>query len=193
MAFKININQINFTCEPLLMEGFSGTETVGYMCDTNKLTERFYNDNVSEYDNIPEYDNEKIYKVGNLVMKDGVVYKMIDGIGAAGYPPPRPTNWEPYTATKSQGQMREYDNERIYKVGDIVMKDGVVYKMIDGIGAAGYAPPRPTNWEVQTQSSSSSSESDKDKIYKLGDAVMKVYKMMEGISAAGYPSPKSTN
>jgi hypothetical protein len=29
-----------------------------------------------------------------MVRKDGVVYRMIDGIGAAGYPPPRPTNWQ---------------------------------------------------------------------------------------------------
>jgi hypothetical protein len=41
------------------------------------------------------YDNGKVYKVGDVVTKDGQSYVMIDGIGAAGYPPPRPTNWKP--------------------------------------------------------------------------------------------------
>jgi hypothetical protein len=41
----------------------------------------------------PLYDNNKVYKLGDMVTKDGKTYRMIDGIGAAGYPPPRPTNW----------------------------------------------------------------------------------------------------
>jgi hypothetical protein len=40
------------------------------------------------------YNNNKIYYLGDIVTKDGIIYKMIDGIGAAGYPPPRPTNWQ---------------------------------------------------------------------------------------------------
>ena len=47
----------------------------------------------------PAYDNNKIYSLGDLVTgSDGIVYKMIDGIGAPGYPPPRPTNWQPIVA-----------------------------------------------------------------------------------------------
>ena len=43
----------------------------------------------------PPYDNGKIYNVGDIVLLDGILYIMIDGIGAPGYPPPRPTNWKP--------------------------------------------------------------------------------------------------
>jgi hypothetical protein len=62
---------------------------------------------------------------------------MIDGIGEAGYPPPRPNNWRP---------VEVYNNNKIYNLNDIVTKDGQTYKMIDGIGDSGYPPPRPTNW-----------------------------------------------
>jgi len=71
---------------------------------------------------------------------------MIDGIGAPGYPPPRPTNWQPQS---SEPSVPEYDNGKVYRVGDMVRKDGVVYRMIDCICAAGYPPPRPTNWQRQ--------------------------------------------
>jgi hypothetical protein len=43
-----------------------------------------------------------------------------------------------------------YDNNKIYRLGDIVTKDRQTYKMIDEIGAAGYPPPRPTNWQLMT-------------------------------------------
>lgn len=45
-----------------------------------------------------QYDNGKVYRVGDVVTKDGIIYIMNDGIGAAGYPPPRPTNWTPVSA-----------------------------------------------------------------------------------------------
>ena len=46
-----------------------------------------------------------------------------------------------------------YNNTIIYKLGDIITgPDGIVYRMIDGIGAAGFPPPRPTNWAVVTNS-----------------------------------------
>ena len=50
---------------------------------------------IPEYDNnIPQYDNNKVYQLGNKVIRNGITYIMIDGIGAPGYPPPRPTNWK---------------------------------------------------------------------------------------------------
>jgi len=107
---------------------------------------------------IPEYDNGKIYKVNDFVQKNGIVYKMIDGIGAAGYPPPRPTNWQaqgpaqPASSQTQQPVIPEYDNGKVYKLNDVVKKDGIVYRMIDGIGAAGYPPPRPTNWRAEPAS-----------------------------------------
>jgi hypothetical protein len=93
---------------------------------------------------VPEYDNGKIYKVNDFVKKDGIVYKMIDGIGAPGYPPPRPNNWR-----QQYVNVPDYDNGKVYKLNDVVKKDGIVYRMIDGIGAAGYPPPRPNNWRAE--------------------------------------------
>jgi hypothetical protein len=154
---------------------------------------------------VPEYDNGKIYKVNDMVKKDGIVYKMIDGIGAPGYPPPRPTNWQaqgPAQPATSQAQpassqaqlvIPEYDNRKIYKVNDFVKKGGIVYKMIDGIGAPGYPPPRPTNWQ---QKSLNVADYDNGKVYKLNDVVKKdgiVYRMIDGIGAAGYPPPRPNN
>ena len=91
------------------------------------------------------YDNGKVYSVGDVVIQDRVVYIMKDRIGAAGYAPPRPTNWAPLPSANLCSPV-EYDNGTVYKVGDLVSKNEVIYVMIDGIGAAGYAPPRPTNW-----------------------------------------------
>jgi hypothetical protein len=142
MSFNLKLNQVNFNCAPLLTEGFNGTETLGYMCKSNRTIEGFYQ-------SAPEYDNGKVYQLGDMVTKDGVVYKMIDGIGAPGYPPPRPTNWQPQNNVVSNVSAPEYDNGKVYQLGDMVTKDGVVYKMTDGIGAAGYPPPRPTNWTPQ--------------------------------------------
>jgi hypothetical protein len=42
----------------------------------------------------PPYDNNKVYALGDIVEKDGKTYQMIDGIGTAGYPPPRDTKWK---------------------------------------------------------------------------------------------------
>jgi hypothetical protein len=92
-----------------------------------------------------QYDNGKVYKVGDVVTKDGIIYIMNDGIGAAGYPPPRPTNWRPLPSAGLCSPL-PYDNGKVYKVGDVVTNGGIKYVMIDGIGAAGYPPPRPTNW-----------------------------------------------
>jgi hypothetical protein len=211
MSINVKLNKTNFSCAPLLVEGFSGNETIGYMCKAKKTREGFEND-------APEYDNGKVYQLGDMVKKDGVVYKMIDGIGAAGYPPPRPTNWQPQGSASS---VPDYDNGKVYQLGDMVKKDGVVYKMIDGIGAAGYPPPRPTNWQPQSSGSTVSKkkaavsvarsvapvkasapsapsvpEYDNGKVYQLGDMVKKdgvVYKMIDGIGAAGYPPPRPTN
>lgn len=54
----------------------------------------------------PPYDNGKVYKVGDIVLLDGQLYIMIDGIGAAGYPPPRPTNWKPISPNDVQRDVK---------------------------------------------------------------------------------------
>ena len=43
-------------------------------------------------------------------------------------------------------QVSLYKNDQVYNLGDIVMKDGQNYVMVDVIGQAGHAPPKPTNW-----------------------------------------------
>jgi hypothetical protein len=145
----------------------------------------------------PPYDNNKVYKLGDMVTKDGQTYKMIDGIGAAGYPPPRPTNWQPVgSSAPSAPSAPPYDNNKVYQLGDMVSKDGQTYKMIDGIGAAGYPPPRPTNWQPVGSSAPMAPLYDNNKVYKLGDMVTKdgkTYRMIDGIGAAGYPPPRPTN
>ena len=100
------------------------------------------------FETISAYDNGKVYRVGDKVTKDGQTYVMIDGIGAPGYPPPRPTNWSLVPTQASTATAPAYDNGKVYRVGDKVTKDGQTYVMIDGIGAPGYPPPRPTNWSL---------------------------------------------
>ena len=92
-----------------------------------------------------QYDNGKIYKVGDVVTKDGVVYIMHVGIGTAGKPPPMPTNWRSLPSANLCSPL-PYDNGKIYTAGDVITSVGVTYVMIDGIGLAGYPPPRPNNW-----------------------------------------------
>ena len=91
-------------------------------------------------------------------MKDGNVYRMTDGIGAAGYAPPRPANWlmdpclqaqRPSLAMYDLAVVPVYDNTKVYNVHDLVKKDGIVYKMIERVGVAGYPPPLNANWQVQ--------------------------------------------
>ena len=111
---------------------------------------------------IVAYSDTKVYAKGDVVRgPDGKVYKMVDGVGVAGYPPPRPGNWElvpnapiilPSTTTMGAAalaQVPAYSPTKVYVKGDVVRgPDGKVYKMVDGVGVAGYPPPRPGNWEV---------------------------------------------
>ena len=53
------------------------------------------------------YDNGRTYMVGDIISKDGKVYKMISGIGAAGYPPPLDHHWEEVRRSSSQGGARK--------------------------------------------------------------------------------------
>jgi hypothetical protein len=151
------------------------------------------------------YSDSTVYSVGDVVTKDGVMYAMVDGVGAPGYPPPRPTNWRAITSPpKFSGQT--YDSSVVYNVGDIVTgTDGVMYAMIDGIGAPGYPPPRPTNWRsipslpkhMFNSSKTAVSPYNPSTIYKVGDVVTGpdgiMYAMIDGIGAPGYPPPRPTN
>ena len=168
------------------------------------------------------YDNGKIYSVGDVVTKDGVKYILSNriGIGEAGFPPPKPGNWSPMTeesnrqicsgvtpsaagstaaAAPSDGSPFPYDDRKIYKVGDIVVKDNIIYIMNEGIGASGHAPPRDPNWKVlPSVNVCSPVPYDNGKIYKVGDAVTKdgvkyILSNRIGIGEAGFPPPKPGN
>ena len=106
MSFNLELNKVNFTCAPLLTESFNGTETIGYFCKSNRTIEGFY-------ESASQYDNGKVYQLGDMVTKDGVVYKMIDGIGAAGYPPPRPTNWQPQNFEATLYEHCNYEGQSV--------------------------------------------------------------------------------
>lgn len=109
---------------------------------------------------VPAYSDKIIYKAGDIVRKDGVPYKMIDGIGAPGYPPPRQGNWleisaqeaaqiaavnaaaaaEAATALATDSK-RLYDNNKIYDINDVVlMPNGIYHKLREGQGRAGLSP-----------------------------------------------------
>ena len=97
---------------------------------------------------INAYDNGKVYSVGSIVKLNGSVYKMVEGIGAAGYSPERPGD-------KAWSKINKYDNSVVYTVGNVVDVNGAIYKMVEGIGASGYSPERPGDkaWErVKTTS-----------------------------------------
>jgi len=75
------------------------TEIIDENLQGNFITEETFGDlDIPADDLIPQapaYDNNKIYSLGDIITgSDGLTYKMIDGIGAPGYPPPRPTNWQ---------------------------------------------------------------------------------------------------
>jgi len=97
---------------------------------------------------ISAYDNGKIYSVGSIVKLNGNIYKMVEGIGAAGYSPERPGD-------KSWSKINKYDNSVVYTVGNVVDVNGAIYKMVEAIGASGYSPERPgdKSWQrVKTTS-----------------------------------------
>jgi len=112
----------------------------------------------------PAYTDKIVYKQDDIVMKDGQVFKMIEGVGAPGYAPPIDGNkfWRrltPEEATKiiadkaaaaaaaaalvASDSKRLYDNSKIYDLNDVVLKpDGIYYKRLDeGLGSAGMSPP----------------------------------------------------
>ena len=95
---------------------------------------------------VPPYDNGKVYAVDDSVMYiDNNIYTMIDSIGSAGYPPPRPTNWK----LIGKKVVVPYNNRKVYTIGDRVMyNDNNIYMMFEALGDAGYPPPRPSNWKL---------------------------------------------
>jgi chitodextrinase len=87
------------------------------------------------------YDDKKIYRLGDQVyFTDRNVYIMVESAGVAGYPPLRPGDqlWK-----KVVGMIQPYDNTVVYQIGNLVkFTDNNIYLMVNGTGAAGYAPLR---------------------------------------------------
>ena len=133
----MSLKKANFSCAPMYNQT-QNNKVMGYLCSSSKNIETF----ADEEPATPElFDVSKVYKKGDVVIRDNKAYVMIDGIGEAGavWGPPRENNWA----------LLNYDDKKIYKKGEVVNgSDGKIYKMIDAIGEAGegYAPPRENNW-----------------------------------------------
>jgi hypothetical protein len=120
---------------------------------------------VDSFTNItaPAYTDKIIYKEDDIVVKDGYIFKMTEGIGAPGYPPPIDGNkfWRkltPEEATKiiadkaaaaaaaaaavASDSKRLYSNTKIYElVNDVViMPNGVYYKLRESPGRPDVSP-----------------------------------------------------
>ena len=67
----------------------------------------------------------------------------VPGSGAkAAACPPAPACPPAAKAQEAAKEIREYDNSKVYTVGDFVTFKGGVYKMEESAGAAGYSPAR---------------------------------------------------
>ena len=80
-------------------------------------------------------------------------------------------------AAELNAPVKLYDNRTIYTDGAIVNENGSLYKMIDPIGADGYAPSRPGD-----RTWSKIKKYDNGFIYSPGDIIEKdglIYKMVE--------------
>jgi hypothetical protein len=91
---------------------------------------------------VPPYDSNIIYKPGNIVTNNGKMWIVKDATGQAGYPPP--LNGSSFNNTWTivgTDEVPSYNNDKIYKVGDIVTNNGKVWMVKDATGQAGYTPP----------------------------------------------------
>ena len=90
-----------------------------------------------------------------------------------------------------------YDNNKPYKVGDVVSYQGSIFKMIEGAGPPGYAPDREGDklWELvsgpgnKVHPGKGPAQYDNNKAYVVGDVVTyqgSVFKMIEGAGPPGY-------
>ena len=78
--------------------------------------------------------------------------------------------------------VRMYDNNVTYSPGTVISFNGVMYEMVEGAGAPGYAPLRPGDklWQALY---------DNNVTYKVGDKVRykgESFTMVEGAGAPGY-------
>ncbi|NBO53440.1 MAG: hypothetical protein EBU84_02350 [Actinobacteria bacterium] len=63
----------------------------------------------------------------------------LDVPGTVPKAPACPPAAKPAEAAK---EVKEYDNSKVYTVGDFVTLKGGIYKMVEAAGAAGYSPER---------------------------------------------------
>ena len=107
----------------------------------------------------PEYDNKKIYKVGDKVISKGIVWIVKEAAGVEGYPPPADKNeqnntWayvpEGLQSSQAPSSIAPYDNTKVYKLGEQVTSNGIVWVVKDATGAPGYKPPEDKNGQSNT-------------------------------------------
>jgi len=107
----------------------------------------------------PEYDNKKIYKVGDKVISKGIVWIVKEAAGVEGYPPPADKNEQSNTwayvpegvqSSQAPSSIASYDNTKVYKLGEQVTSNGIVWVVKDATGAPGYKPPEDKNGQSNT-------------------------------------------
>ena len=142
------MQNINYKCIPVKIEN----NNIYLTCSQINMKESFENtvtDNNNYYGvsrqkkkfPIYYYNPLKIYKTGDIVVKNMKAYIMINESSTSGdyYAPPNNSYYVPL----------DYQNKAIYLVGDIVNgSDELIYVLINSIGKAGdsYAPPSD-NWQ----------------------------------------------
>lgn len=69
----------------------------------------------------------------------------LDAINASAFP----SGTNPFVTASDAGAIKDYDNYKVYKAGDIVHESGKLYRFNAFIGAAGYGPiTHPYAWTV---------------------------------------------
>jgi hypothetical protein len=98
----------------------------------------------------PAYDNARKYAENDVITFEGKIYKLKEGIGAAGYSPAtHPRYWTEVTSALASSPRAPpaYENAITYYTNDIITFNGKVYRLREGIGAAGYSPAtHPQYW-----------------------------------------------
>jgi len=155
------MNKVNFTCAPMF--GNTNKQVFGYACTIKKKNiENFY---VNDRGN---YDSNAFYKVDDQVIFNGKQYKVIDQAtsnGAQGYQPDTYSNvWQVVASPPPPPSgPAQYDSNKFYKSGDMVIFNNQKYTVIDqgtSNGAQGYQPDIRSNvWQVIAPAAESVAES----------------------------------
>jgi hypothetical protein len=187
------MNKVNFSCVP--MYNHANNQILAYACSTKNIENFYANDR-------GVYNKDTYYKKGDQVSFDGQTYEVIDQAtndGALGYTPNAyPNVWKSLgTSVSNSSGSSNWDENKFYKLNDVVMYKGLSYKVRDqatGDGAKGYAPDNNSNiWTPIFP------EWVESKYYLLNDTVAykgrnyKVRDQATGSGAQGYKPDSALN